>query len=107
MLRHTQSFTLGKDALCSVELRLTVEIFRQLFADVDAEHQRWFTECAVDENAVGSVNTEAVFVERQNSPSVLLSFHLHGFMLRGWNKKQTTCMKYTVHGSGHQNDSKV
>ena len=80
-LTLTQSFALCKDASCSVQLCLAGEIFRQLLTDVDAEQQRRFTECAIDENAVGSIDTKATFVECQNPLNVFLPFHLHGYTL--------------------------
>ena len=74
---HTQSFTFGKDAFCSIQFCLAGEIFWQLLTDVDTELQCRFTERAIDENAIWSIDAKTTLVEGQNPSNVFLSFHFH------------------------------
>ncbi len=75
--RLTQRLAFSEGAAGGVERYLSLQIPRQLLADVHFELERCLAESSVHQNVVRSLHSKVDRIERQHFGHLLLSFHLH------------------------------
>lgn len=73
----TECFTFCYGTPCCLKFDFRIEVFRQLFTDVNLKCQCCFAKGSIDEDIVWCSKAKVVFIKIEYPPYMLLPFNLH------------------------------